>query len=302
MRVLRSSMHSFRQGGALPFDSTTRASMSLEMRQFSTTIPFSRTCAPIHRPQSTPMSADEVQEVVRRLLAACGVADAAVEESCVAAYSAPTAALFAIPTPTLSKVMRGFKSKAVSDRGRTEVEECFMKLVTRVRCVRAAQGWRGVVHVRGHSFVALMSASVLPFASLSPALLIPCRTMDACRRWWRQLRGRSATRTSSRWSRRTALLRRRPVGRRLRRLPWALPRAPAQLHACPPRMRALVTHVCWAWGLLAPRRAPACTRTAPPLPRCIRRRRSFRRWSRPQPPPPRRPPWCRRRCEGRRAR
>lgn len=82
------------------------------------------------------MASEDFGAVVARLLAGCGLQDDGAVAACVAASRNPTAALFAIPTSSLSKVMRNLKGKAVSDQSRADIEECFMKLVTKVRAPR----------------------------------------------------------------------------------------------------------------------------------------------------------------------
>ncbi len=79
------------------------------------------------------MSNEDITSSVRKLLEGCGISDTTMTETaCLQAFRAPQSALFAIQTATLSKFMRILKSKAISEKAKQNIEESFMKLVTKV--------------------------------------------------------------------------------------------------------------------------------------------------------------------------
>ncbi len=102
------------------------------------------------------MSNEDITLSVRKLLEGCGISDTLpTETACLQAFRAPQSALFAIQTATLSKFMRVLKSKAVSDKAKQNIEESFMKLVTKVSKGKVAEERRKEVHyfpslVRSH--------------------------------------------------------------------------------------------------------------------------------------------------------
>jgi hypothetical protein len=66
-----------------------------------------------------------------RLAAALGSTPPGLVEACAAAYDAPAASIFGVPTQTLSRILRLLKARAAPE-ARAEVEDAFMKIVTRV--------------------------------------------------------------------------------------------------------------------------------------------------------------------------
>lgn len=77
------------------------------------------------------MAAAESTAAVLARLCACLQLDDHVAAKCAAAFRAPNAALFALPTAQLSRILRLLKNAAASEQ-RSAVEQHYMALVTSV--------------------------------------------------------------------------------------------------------------------------------------------------------------------------
>ena len=83
-------------------------------------------------------AAAEVSNAVGRILSACLPPTSAqfvtegARAQALSAYASPTGTLFSVPTQALSRVMKALKARAGGSAAKTEVEDAFMKLVTKV--------------------------------------------------------------------------------------------------------------------------------------------------------------------------
>ena len=83
-------------------------------------------------------AAAEVSNAVGRILSAClpptsaQIVTEGARAQALSAYASPTGTLFSVPTQALSRVMKALKARAGGSAAKTEVEDAFMKLVTKV--------------------------------------------------------------------------------------------------------------------------------------------------------------------------
>jgi hypothetical protein len=78
------------------------------------------------------MASTELSALFADLFGVSRAQNHAAVQACLDAYEHPTGNMFAVPTSTLSKVLRSLKGRLPTEK-RAAAEEAFMKLVTKVR-------------------------------------------------------------------------------------------------------------------------------------------------------------------------
>jgi hypothetical protein len=127
--------------------------------------------------------AEDAAAVFQRLLLLLGLDEEDTLEQCLAAYAAPCGTIFGVPTAVLSRFLKLLKAQSPPE-SRPQVEEAFMKFVTKVRAAaelrvgereREGCGWEGV-----STRAAGILPTVSPLPSSLPAILFSSRLPLFC--------------------------------------------------------------------------------------------------------------------------